>query len=431
MTGQVVGNGLIYGSDGDYYRFSGEKFDIGENVEFKPDESGTLATEIKITKGEIIDTKSRAKNPFEIFSIKEKINNLKNIKLPKKGDIKTLSSKSKSGLSLKIPNLKFGGFKKPVFEKPTSNKNQNKEITKPVINLKEPNIEIKEQTNSFFEPPVFDLKKDENLKNNEFENVEPKREIYEKNLSSSIEITPLKHLRLKEIDDEKSSKKETRTQPLKELRVAKILAISGVLAFMAGFVIFTIYSDRAASQATFCFVLLYISYIIMTYKALSLVGERAGAKDLARNFLKSIFYPVILAFVLGFVISFSSAFLDGFNTKEQFYIISGASLIAIIWWISYFISINKKVYITLSNITRVELFRVYMILYIISNITFSLISIITNHPEWIIFMPQNLLNIILGFTVIITLAILGVAISMYAIYIISWVKAKEIKKFWL
>lgn len=414
MIGQVVGSGLIHANDGNYYRFSDLNFVVGQNVEFIPNEG--LATQIKIFKGEIKNQKN-IKNPFENFNIRDKI---KNLKLINKSDIKTAPKKSKK--SLNIPKFKLSAFKKPESKKPTNINNTQTE--KQIFQIKEYDIEEKEHSNGFFEIPVFDLKKNEvSSQNKESNNAKVKEENSVEISNDEIKLPPFKTLKTNQV---KSPKKYS-----KELKIAKILAIGGVLMFMASFVIFAIYKDKALNQATFCFALLAILYIIMTYKSLFIVGEMAKSKDLARNFLKSLFYPAILAFVLAFTIGFGSAFLDEFSIKEQFYIISLATLIAIICWIIYFISINKKVYITLSRITKIELFRVYMILYIISNITISLIFIITSHPEWIILISPNLINIILGFTLIINLAILGVTIAMYIVYIIAWIKVKEIRKIWL
>lgn len=413
MLGQIVGNGLIYANNGDYYRFanSDPNFKIGVNVEFDTDESDSKAVSMKVYEGSLDEEKKDGFGKIiKNFDIKEKFSS---IKKPSISD-------------LKLPNL---SLKRPKTQQKAKEEIKElnifgKEKSEPIFKTPKQTIPEYELKKSFFETPDLKTAK---------EAQEPKTDGSFDEIKEKIDQNKSwMNLKVRFDDDEPKiiSPKEKNEQ--KGVSISKLLALIGVFVLIAGIVAFYLYNDKIYNIKSYYILgIAGITYLVMTYKALDIAGELSNQTDLCKNFIKSIFYPPILAFVLSFIIGLMGTFIERLVQNNQMYVMMAVIAIAIIWWIMYFISINKKVYMTLASITKVELFKVYAILFITTSLITTFFSIFIYFPQSLLFIPQNLISKLIGFALVIYFAIFVITIIMYIIYIIAWIKVKEIKRAWL
>ncbi|MCZ6172943.1 sulfite exporter TauE/SafE family protein [Campylobacter ureolyticus] len=437
MQGQVISDQFIIGDDGLYYRYNKsltQNVAIGDIVSFE--ESDNIA--INIT---FISKKPPKEEPKE--SVLEKIKNV---------DIEKLKNRDYQKIGFKkILNLfkfrKKDDKKETIFEEYESHLddsfNGSEKNDKIDNNLENENkvkkIEKSQNSSKNDNRFVFtfntgnDKDKDKN-KNTKF----PNYENFDKKTSSKNSI-------FGKMKDRKNNKKEKDftikddmikkpSKNQREIFIAKIIAIFSLLIpVLVVAIIFylnygsldTSYKDMPLNTA----ILVLGSFLIMpigTYIALKIISNLSGS-IVHINYLKAIFYPLVLIFLFMFIFGLSNAFLVDLQSREILIIGNIALFVVLILLIIYCIKLQLRVFFQLARLTNVELFKLYAVLIVISVFLNSLPYLFGIFMVLLVMFGNFFINI-LPILNLISFASYFVGLLSFFIYLIAWVKVKNVKK---
>ena len=437
MQGQVISDQFIIGDDGLYYRYNKsltQNVAIGDIVSFE--ESDNIA--INIT---FISKKPPKEEPKE--SVLEKIKNV---------DIEKLKNRDYQKIGFKkILNLfkfrKKDDKKETIFEEYESHLddsfNGSEKNHKIDNNLENENkvkkIEKSQNSSKNDNRFVFtfntgnDKDKDKN-KNTKF----PNYENFDKKTSSKNSI-------FGKMKDRKNNKKEKDftikddmikkpSKNQREIFIAKIIAIFSLLIpVLVVAIIFylnygsldTSYKDMPLNTA----ILVLGSFLIMpigTYIALKIISNLSGS-IVHINYLKAIFYPLVLIFLFMFIFGLSNAFLVDLQSREILIIGNIALFVVLILLIIYCIKLQLRVFFQLARLTNVELFKLYAVLIVISVFLNSLPYLFGIFMVLLVMFGNFFINI-LPILNLISFASYFVGLLSFFIYLIAWVKVKNVKK---
>ncbi|MDU5325683.1 sulfite exporter TauE/SafE family protein [Campylobacter ureolyticus] len=427
MQGQVISDQFIIGDDGLYYRYNKsltQNVAIGDIVSFE--ESDNIA--INIT---FISKKPPKEEPKE--SVLEKIKNR---------DFQKIDFK-------KILNLfKFGkkaNKKETIFEEYESHLDdsfdESEKNDKIDNNLENENkvkkIEKSQNSSKNDNRFVFTFNtgnnKDEN-KNTKF----PNYENFDKKTSSKKSI-------FGKIKNHKNDKKEKDfaikddmmkkpSKNQKEIFTAKIIAIFSLLIpVLVVAIIF--YLNHGLLDTSYKNMPLNIAVLVLgsllitpigTYIALKIISNLSGS-IVHINYLKAIFYPLILIFLFMFIFGLSNAFLVDLQSKEILIIGNIALFVILILLIVYCVKLQLRVFFELARLTNVELFKLYAVLIVVSVFLNSLPYLFGIFMVLLIMFGNFFINI-LPILNLISFASYFVGLLSFFIYLIAWIKVKNVKK---
>ena len=171
------------------------------------------------------------------------------------------------------------------------------------------------------------------------------------------------------------------------------------------------------------------SFLIMpigTYIALKIISNLSGSV-IHINYLKAIFYPLVLIFLFMFIFGLSNAFLVGLQSKEILIIGNIALFVVLILLIIYCVKLQLRVFFQLARLTNVELFKLYAVLIIISVFLNSLPYLFGIFMFFLIMFVNFFINI-LPILNLISFASYFVGLLSFFIYLIAWIKVKNVKK---
>lgn len=435
MQGQVISDQFIIGDDGLYYRYNKsltQNVAIGDIVSFE--ESDNIA--INIT---FISKKPPKEEPKE--SVLEKIKNVDIDKI-KNRDFQKIDFK-------KILNLfKFGkkaNKKETIFEEYESHLDdsfdESEKNDKIDNNLENENkvkkIEKSQNSSKNDNRFVFTFNtgnnKDEN-KNTKF----PNYENFDKKTSSKKSI-------FGKIKNHKNDKKEKDfaikddmmkkpSKNQKEIFTAKIIAIFSLLIpVLVVAIIF--YLNHGLLDTSYKNMPLNIAVLVLgsllitpigTYIALKIISNLSGS-IVHINYLKAIFYPLILIFLFMFIFGLSNAFLVDLQSKEILIIGNIALFVILILLIVYCVKLQLRVFFELARLTNVELFKLYAVLIVVSVFLNSLPYLFGIFMVLLIMFGNFFINI-LPILNLISFASYFVGLLSFFIYLIAWIKVKNVKK---
>ncbi|MCZ6174163.1 hypothetical protein [Campylobacter ureolyticus] len=435
MQGQVISDQFIIGDDGLYYRYNKsltQNVAIGDIVSFE--ESDNIA--INIT---FISKKPPKEEPKE--SVLEKIKNVDIDKI-KNRDFQKIDFK-------KILNLfkfrKKDDKKETIFEEYEShlddNSNESEKNDKIDNNLENENkvkkIEKSQNSSKNDNRFVFTFNtgnnKDEN-KNTKF----PNYENFDKKTSSKKSI-------FGKIKNHKNDKKEKDfaikddmmkkpSKNQKEIFTAKIIAIFSLLIpVLVVAIIF--YLNHGLLDTSYKNMPLNIAVLVLgsllitpigTYIALKIISNLSGSA-IHINYLKAIFYPLILIFLFMFIFGLSNAFLVDLQSKEILIIGNIALFVILILLIIYCVKLQLRVFFELARLTNVELFKLYAVLIVVSVFLNSLPYLFGIFIVLLIMFGNFFINI-LPILNLISFASYFVGLLSFFIYLIAWIKVKNVKK---
>ncbi|GKH60345.1 sulfite exporter TauE/SafE family protein [Campylobacter ureolyticus] len=435
MQGQVISDQFIIGDDGLYYRYNKsltQNVAIGDIVSFE--ESDNIA--INIT---FISKKPSKEEPKE--SVLEKIKNVDIDKI-KNRDFQKIDFK-------KILNLfkfrKKANKKETIFEEYESHLDdsfdESEKNDKIDNNLENENkikkIEKSQNSSKNDNRFVFtfntgnDKGKNKNTKFPNYEN-------FDKKTSSKNSI-------FGKMKDRKNNKKEKDftikddmikkpSKNQREIFIAKIIAIFSLLIpVLVVAIIFylnygsldTSYKDMPLNTA----ILVLGSFLIMpigTYIALKIISNLSGS-IVHINYLKAIFYPLVLIFLFMFIFGLSNAFLVDLQSREILIIGNIALFVVLILLIIYCIKLQLRVFFQLARLTNVELFKLYAVLIVISVFLNSLPYLFGIFMVLLVMFGNFFINI-LPILNLISFASYFVGLLSFFIYLIAWVKVKNVRK---
>ncbi|MCZ6150695.1 sulfite exporter TauE/SafE family protein [Campylobacter ureolyticus] len=435
MQGQVISDQFIIGDDGLYYRYNKsltQNVAIGDIVSFE--ESDNIA--INIT---FISKKPPKEEPKE--SVLEKIKNVDIDKI-KNRDFQKIDFK-------KILNLfkfrKKANKKETIFEEYESHLDdsfdESEKNDKIDNNLENENkikkIEKSQNSSKNDNRFVFtfntgnDKGKNKNTKFPNYEN-------FDKKTSSKNSI-------FGKMKDRKNNKKEKDftikddmikkpSKNQREIFIAKIIAIFSLLIpVLVVAIIFylnygsldTSYKDMPLNTA----ILVLGSFLIMpigTYIALKIISNLSGS-IVHINYLKAIFYPLVLIFLFMFIFGLSNAFLVDLQSREILIIGNIALFVVLILLIIYCIKLQLRVFFQLARLTNVELFKLYAVLIVISVFLNSLPYLFGIFMVLLVMFGNFFINI-LPILNLISFASYFVGLLSFFIYLIAWVKVKNVRK---
>lgn len=432
MQGQVISDQFIIGDDGLYYRYNKsltQNVAIGDIVSFE--ESDNIA--INIT---FISKKPPKEEPKE--SVLEKIKNV---------DIEKLKNHDFSKIDFKkFLNLfkfrKKDDKKETIFEKYESHLDDNSDGSIVKNSKIDENLENKiekvktskndgKDNNKFVF--TFNVSNDKN-KDTKF----PNYDNFDKKPS-------LKKSIFGKIKDHKNDKKEKDftikddmikkpSKNQKEIFTAKIIAIFSLLIpVLVVTIIFylnyglldTSYKNMPLNIA----ILVLGSLLIMpigTYIALKIISNLSGSA-IHINYLKAIFYPLILIFLFMFIFGLSNAFLVDLQSKEILIIGNLALFVILILLIIYCIKLQLRVFFELARLTNVEFFKLYAVLIVVSVFLNSLPYLFGIFMVLLIMFGNFFINI-LPILNLISFASYFVGLLSFFVYLIAWIKVKNVKK---
>ncbi|VYT12339.1 hypothetical protein [Campylobacter ureolyticus] len=432
MQGQVISDQFIIGDDGLYYRYNKsltQNVAIGDIVSFE--ESDNIA--INIT---FISKKPPKEEPKE--SVLEKIKNvdiekLKNRDFPKidfKKFLNLFKSRKKDDKKETIfeeyESHLDDGSDEPIVKNSKIDKNLEDKIKK----AKTSKNDSKDDSKFVF---TFNVGNDKN-KDTKF----PNYDNFDKKPSSTKSL-------FGKIKDHKNDKKEKDftikddmikkpSKNQKEIFTAKTIAIFSLLIpVLVVTIIFylnyglldTSYKNMPLNIA----ILVLGSLLIMpigTYIALKIISNLSGSA-IHINYLKAIFYPLILIFLFMFIFGLSNAFLVDFQSKEILIIGNLALFVILILLIIYCIKLQLRVFFQLARLTNVELFKFYAVLIVVSVILNSLPYLFGIFMVLLIMFGNFFVNI-LPILNLISFASYFVGLLSFFIYLIAWIKVKNVKK---
>lgn len=435
MQGQVISDQFIIGDDGLYYRYNKsltQNVAIGDIVSFE--ESDNIA--INIT---FISKKPPKEEPKE--SVLEKIKNV---------DIEKLKNRDYQKIGFKkILNLfkfrKKDDKKETIFEEYESHLDdsfdESEKNDKIDNNLENENkvkkIEKSQNSSKNDNRFVFTFNtgnnKDEN-KNTKF----PNYENFDKKTSSKKSV-------FGKIKDHKNNKKEKDftikddmikkpSKNQREIFTAKIIAIFSLLIpVLVVAIIF--YLNHGLLDTSYKNMPLNIAVLVLgsllitpigTYIALKIISNLSGSA-IHINYLKAIFYPLILIFLFMFIFGLSNAFLVDLQSKEILIIGNIALFVILILLIIYCVKLQLRVFFELARLTNVELFKLYAILIVVSVFLNSLPYLFGIFMVFLIMFGNFFINI-LPILNLISFASYFVGLLSFFIYLIAWIKVKNVKK---
>lgn len=432
MQGQVISDQFIIGDDGLYYRYNKsltQNVAIGDIVSFE--ESDNIA--INIT---FISKKPPKEEPKE--SVLEKIKNVDIEKL-KNHDFPKIDFK-------KFLNLfkfrKKDDKKETIFEEYESHLDDNsdglivknskidKNLENKIEKVKTSKNDSKDDSKFVF---TFNVGNDKN-KDTKFTNYDN----FDKKPSSTKSL-------FGKIKDHKNDKKEKDftikddmikkpSKNQKEIFTAKTIAIFSLLIpVLVVTIIFylnyglldTSYKNMPLNIA----ILVLGSLLIMpigTYIALKIISNLSGSA-IHINYLKAIFYPLILMFLFMFIFGLSNAFLVDLQSKEILIIGNLALFIILIFLIIYCIKLQLRIFFELARLTNVELFKLYAVLIVVSVFLNSLPYLFGIFMVFLIMFGNFFINI-LPILNLISFASYFVGLLSFFVYLIAWIKVKNVKK---
>lgn len=432
MQGQVISDQFIIGDNGLYYRYNKsltQNVAIGDIVSFE--ESDNIA--INIT---FISKKPLKEEPKE--SVLEKIKNvdiekLKNRDFPKidfkkflnlfkfrkKDDKKeTIFEEYESHLDdnsdgLIVKNSKIDKNLENKIEKVKTSKNDSKDNNKFVFTF---NVSNDKNKDTKF-PNYDNFDKKPSLKKSIFGKIKDhKNDKKEKDFTIKDDMI----------------KKPSKNQ--KEIFTAKIIAIFSLLIpVLVVTIIFylnyglldTSYKNMPLNIA----ILVLGSLLIMpigTYIALKIISNLSGSA-IHINYLKAIFYPLILIFLFMFIFGLSNAFLVDLQSKEILIIGNLVLFVILILLIIYCIKLQLKVFFELARLTNVEFFKLYAVLIVVSVFLNSLPYLFGIFMVFLIMFGNFFINI-LPILNLISFASYFVGLLSFFVYLIAWIKVKNVKK---
>ncbi|MCZ6117665.1 sulfite exporter TauE/SafE family protein [Campylobacter ureolyticus] len=435
MQGQVISDQFIIGDDGLYYRYNKsltQNVAIGDIVSFE--ESDNIA--INIT---FISKKPPKEEPKE--SVLEKIKNV---------DIEKLKNRDYQKIGFKkILNLfkfrKKDDKKETIFEEYESHLDdsfdESEKNDKIDNNLENENkvkkIEKSQNSSKNDNRFVFTFNtgnnKDEN-KNTKF----PNYENFDKKTSSKKSV-------FGKIKDHKNNKKEKDftikddmikkpSKNQREIFTAKIIAIFSLLipVLVVAIIFYLNYGllDTSYKNMPLNIAVLVLGSLLITpigtYIALKIISNLSGSA-IHINYLKAIFYPLILIFLFMFIFGLSNAFLVDLQSKEILIIGNIALFVVLILLIIYCIKLQLRVFFQLARLTNVELFKLYAILIVVSVFLNSLPYLFGIFMVFLIMFGNFFINI-LPILNLISFASYFVGLLSFFIYLIAWIKVKNVKK---
>ncbi|MCR8699563.1 hypothetical protein CUREO4125_04095 [Campylobacter ureolyticus] len=432
MQGQVISDQFIIGDDGLYYRYNKsltQNVAIGDIVSFE--ESDNIA--INIT---FISKKPPKEEPKE--SVLEKIKNV---------DIEKLKNRDFPKIDFKkFLNLfkfrKKDDKKETIFEEYESHLDDNsdglivknskidKNLENKIEKVKTSKNDSKDDSKFVF---TFNVGNDKN-KDTKF----PNYDNFDKKPSSTKSL-------FGKIKDHKNDKKEKDftikddmikkpSKNQKEIFTAKTIAIFSLLIpVLVVTIIFylnyglldTSYKNMPLNIA----ILVLGSLLIMpigTYIALKIISNLSGSA-IHINYLKAIFYPLILIFLFMFIFGLSNAFLVDLQSKEILIIGNLALFIILILLIIYCIKLQLRIFFELARLTNVELFKLYAVLIVVSVFLNSLPYLFGIFMVFLIMFGNFFINI-LPILNLISFASYFVGLLSFFVYLIAWIKVKNVKK---
>lgn len=432
MQGQVISDQFIIGDDGFYYRYNKsltQNVAIGDIVSFE--ESDNIA--INIT---FISKKPSKEEPKE--SVLEKIKNV---------DIEKLKNRDFPKIDFKkFLNLfkfrKKDDKKETIFEEYESHLDDNsdglivknskidKNLENKIEKVKTSKNDSKDDSKFVF---TFNVGNDKN-KDTKF----PNYDNFDKKPSSTKSL-------FGKIKDHKNDKKEKDftikddmikkpSKNQKEIFTAKTIAIFSLLIpVLVVTIIFylnyglldTSYKNMPLNIA----ILVLGSLLIMpigTYIALKIISNLSGSA-IHINYLKAIFYPLILMFLFMFIFGLSNAFLVDLQSKEILIIGNLALFIILILLIIYCIKLQLRIFFELARLTNVELFKLYAVLIVVSVFLNSLPYLFGIFMVFLIMFGNFFINI-LPILNLISFASYFVGLLSFFVYLIAWIKVKNVKK---
>ncbi|PKZ29812.1 hypothetical protein CYJ41_02670 [Campylobacter ureolyticus] len=432
MQGQVISDQFIIGDDGLYYRYNKsltQNVAIGDIVSFE--ESDNIA--INIT---FISKKPPKEEPKE--SVLEKIKNV---------DIEKLKNRDFAKIDFKkFLNLfkfrKKDDKKETIFEEYESHLDDNsdglivknskidKNLENKIEKVKTSKNDSKDDSKFVF---TFNVGNDKN-KDTKF----PNYDNFDKKPSSTKSL-------FGKIKDHKNDKKEKDftikddmikkpSKNQKEIFTAKTIAIFSLLIpVLVVTIIFylnyglldTSYKNMPLNIA----ILVLGSLLIMpigTYIALKIISNLSGSA-IHINYLKAIFYPLILMFLFMFIFGLSNAFLVDLQSKEILIIGNLALFIILILLIIYCIKLQLRIFFELARLTNVELFKLYAVLIVVSVFLNSLPYLFGIFMVFLIMFGNFFINI-LPILNLISFASYFVGLLSFFVYLIAWIKVKNVKK---
>lgn len=434
MQGQVISDQFIIGDDGLYYRYNKsltQNVAIGDIVSFE--ESDNIA--INIT---FVSKKSPKEEPKE--SVLEKIKNvdiekLKNRDFPKIDFKKFLNlfkyrkkDDKKETIFEEYESHLDDGSDEPIAKNSKIDENLEDKIEK----VKTSKDDSKDDSKFVF---TFNVGNDKDKnKDTKF----PNYNSFDKKTSSKKSI-------FGKIKDHKNDKKERDftikddmiKKPIKnqkEIFTAKIIAIFSLLIpVLVVTIIFylnyglldTSYKNMPLNIA----ILVLGSLLIMpigTYIALKIISNLSGSA-IHINYLKAIFYPLILIFLFMFIFGLSNAFLVDLQSKEILIIGNLALFVILILLIIYCIKLQLRVFFELARLTNVEFFKLYAVLIIVSVFLNSLPYLFGIFMVFLIMFGNFFINI-LPILNLISFASYFVGLLSFFVYLIAWIKVKNVKK---
>lgn len=227
-------------------------------------------------------------------------------------------------------------------------------------------------------------------------------------------------------------KKPSKNQ--KEIFTAKTIAIFSLLIpvlvvtiifYLNYGLLYTSYKNMPLNIA----ILVLGSLLIMpigTYIALKIISNLSGSA-IHINYLKAIFYPLILMFLFMFIFGLSNAFLVDLQSKEILIIGNLALFIILILLIIYCIKLQLRVFFELARLTNVELFKLYAVLIVVSVFLNSLPYLFGIFMVFLIMFGNFFINI-LPILNLISFASYFVGLLSFFVYLIAWIKVKNVKK---
>ena len=432
MQGQVISDQFIIGDDGLYYRYNKsltQNVAIGDIVSFE--ESDNIA--INIT---FISKKPPKEEPKE--SVLEKIKNV---------DIEKLKNRDFPKIDFKkFLNLfkfrKKDDKKETIFEEYESHLDDNsdglivknskidKNLENKIEKVKTSKNDSKDDSKFVF---TFNVDNDKN-KDTKF----PNYDNFDKKPSSTKSL-------FGKIKDHKNDKKEKDftikddmikkpSKNQKEIFTAKTIAIFSLLipVLVVTIIFYLNYGllDTSYKNMPLNIAILVLGSLLITpigtYIALKIISNLSGS-IVHINYLKAIFYPLVLIFLFMFIFGLSNAFLVDLQSKEILIIGNIALFVVLILLIAYCVKLQLRVFFELARLTNVELFKLYAVLIVVSVFLNSLPYLFGIFMVFLIMFGNFFINI-LPILNLISFASYFVGLLSFFVYLIAWIKVKNVKK---
>ena len=438
MQGQVISDQFIIGDDGLYYRYNKsltQNVAIGDIVSFE--ESDNIA--INIT---FISKKPPKEEPKE--SVLEKI---------KKVDIEKLKNRDFPKIDFKkflnlFKSRKKDDKKETIFEEYESHLDDGSD--EPIVknskideNLEDKIEKVKTSKNDSKDDNKFVFTF--NVGNDKDKNKDKNKDTKFPNYNSFDKKTSSKKSIFGKIKNHENDKKERDftiqddmikkpSKNQKDIFTAKIIAIFSLLipVLVVSIIFYLNYGtlDTSYKNMPLNTAILVLGSLLITpigtYIALKIISNLSGSA-IHINYLKAIFYPLILIFLFMFIFGLSNAFLVDLQSKEILIIGNIALFVVLILLIIYCIKLQLRVFFELARLTNVELFKLYAVLIVVSVFLNSLPYLFGIFMVLLIMFGNFFVNI-LPILNLISFASYFVGLLSFFIYLIAWIKVKNVKK---